>query len=143
LEEHQPTPIMKHTSRTKGRVLVVDDNADLLLTIKSLLDRQGYETFTAPDGAAALKVVLNREVDAVVCDLEMPHLEGNTFYATVERVAPHLAQSFIFMTGMAEDPRFREFFERVGCPVLPKPMESAKLLETLREITNREKDPIP
>lgn len=118
----------------KKRILVVDDNDELAQTYKRLLEGQGYEVLTFPDGSDALKHVLHQSVDAIICDLEMPQLEGDTFYTTIERVEPRLAQRFIFVTGMRDDPHFQPFFDRVRCPVLDKPVESQELLQALEDL---------
>jgi len=128
----------KQSVRQKRRVLVVDDNAVLTVTLKHVLESHGYEARTFPDGADALKHVLHQNVDAVVCDLDMPQLEGDTFYTTIERIEPRLADRFIFVTGMASDPKYKQFFERVGCPVLEKPVESHDLLQALERLLARE-----
>lgn len=129
---NNPNPV-----RLGRRVLVVDDNDELARSYKRLLELRGYEAAIFNDGAAALKHILHEDVDAVICDLGMPRLEGDTFYTTVERVDPRLASRFIFITGMASDPHYRPFFDRVACPVLEKPVESAKLLEVLEQLWTR------
>ena len=118
----------------KRRVLVVDDDAELSLIFQHLLEAQHYEVITAANGALALKQILAQDVDAILCDLRMPELEGDLFYNTVERVKPHLCSRFIFITGAAQDPKYRAFLNQVKSPVLHKPVTSADLLEELRRL---------
>ena len=56
------------------------------------------------DGTQALKLVLNSDVDAILCDLQMPELTGDLFYIEVGRARPHLLKRFIFITGMPTIP---------------------------------------
>jgi CheY-like chemotaxis protein len=126
------------TSPSKKRVMVVDDNSVLAQTVKHLLETNGYEAITFPDGAAALKHVLHQQADAVICDLDMPQLEGDKFYTTIERVEPRLAERFVFVTGVVDDPHFRPFIDRVGCPVLDKPVQAQHLLDALEKVLARE-----
>jgi CheY-like chemotaxis protein len=58
----------------KRHVLVVDDEVELTLAYKQFLEANDYTVTTAPNGVIALKSILNRDVDAVVCDLKMPQL---------------------------------------------------------------------
>ena len=118
----------------KRRVLVVDDNVVLTTTLKRLLESRGYEASIFSDGADALKHMLHQNVDAVICDLEMPQLEGDTLYTTIERIEPRLASRFIFVTGLASDPKYRALFERMGCPVFEKPVEKRDLLQALERL---------
>ena len=124
----------KQAGPKKGRVLIVDDDEVLSLIFQQLLGASGYEVITAANGALALKQILAQDVDAILCDLRMPELEGDLFYGAVERIKPHLCRRFIFITGAADDPKYRAFLSQVKLPVLHKPVSSADLLEELRRL---------
>lgn len=121
----------------RHHVLVVDDNLELAQTFKQLLEENGYTVTLAPNGVLALKTILKSDVDAVVCDLKMPQLEGDMFYITVERVKPSLCQRFVFITGMGADPKFRPFINQVQVPVLFKPVAVHVLLEEIGKAVRR------
>lgn len=112
----------------KRHVLVVEDNLDLAAYYKEVLETQGYDVGLAPDGVEALKHVAAKYTDAVICDLQMPKLEGDLFYAAVERMQPDLARRFVFITGLANDQRFQEFVRGVNAPILHKPVHHLALL---------------
>jgi CheY-like chemotaxis protein len=57
-------------------ILVVDDELLIRFAIGRILKRQGYDVIEAVDGLEALAVVLQRRVDLVITDLEMPKLDG-------------------------------------------------------------------
>lgn len=121
----------------KRHVLIVDDDARLADFFKRLLELHGYDAQVASDGKLALKHVLEQPTDAVLCDLQMPLLEGDLFYATVERVKPSLARRFIFITGLTEDPHFHSFVTTVDAPVLQKPVPMEKLVAVVENIVQR------
>jgi DNA-binding NtrC family response regulator len=112
-------------------VLVVDDNVELARTYQELLQSCGYQASVASNGVQALKMVMHEAVDLIVTDLTMPQLEGDMFFITVERVRPHLADKFIFITGNGGTPKYEAFLKQVTCPVLFKPVKVDKLLETV------------
>ena len=116
----------------KKSILVVDDDLELTLIFQELLEVSGYQVFTASDGILALKQVLYQDVDAILCDLRMPGLEGDLFYGAVERAKPELCRRFIFITGAADDPKYNAFLSQVKVPVLHKPVKAATLLESLQ-----------
>jgi two-component system NtrC family sensor kinase len=116
------------------RVLLVDDDIDLLLTWQELLQAHDYETSTAENGANALKVMKNREVDAILCDLDMPELSGDLLYMEVGRTRPQLLNRFIFITGNTENPTYENFLKSTRAPVLSKPLSLELLLEKLRAV---------
>lgn len=64
------------SAKNKPRILLADDEADLLLFMKETLERQGFEVSTASDGEAALKAIRKNPPDIAVLDLKMPLLDG-------------------------------------------------------------------
>ena len=119
-------------------VLVVDDDIELALTYQALLQVHGYRVSTAADGAQALKLVLNGNVDAILCDLHMPELAGDLFYVEVGRARPHLLKRFIFITGNSDDPIYETFLKNLKAPVLCKPVSIQQLLGKLETVLGSE-----
>jgi two-component system response regulator VicR len=58
------------------KILVVDDEPDIVESVKNRLIREGYDVFTAYDGEEALVRVAENDPDVVVLDLTMPKLNG-------------------------------------------------------------------
>jgi CheY-like chemotaxis protein len=126
---------LNHPITTNSKhVLVVDDDIQLALTYQALLQIHGYRVSTAADGVQALKLVQNSDVDAVLCDLNMPELTGDLFYLEASRARPHLLKRFIFVTGNANDPLYRTFLKDVKAPVLAKPVSLDRLLGELQAV---------
>ena len=115
-------------------ILVVDDDIELALTWQALLQVHDYRASTAANGAQALKLVMNSDVDAILCDLSMPELAGDLFYIEVGRARPQLLRRFIFVTGNAENPLYETFLKSVKAPVLSKPISFDRLLEKLKAV---------
>jgi len=115
-------------------VLVVDDDIQLALTYQALLQMYGYRVSTASDGAQALKLVLTSDVDAILCDLNMPELTGDLFYLEAGRARPHLLKRFVYVTGNASDPLYETFLRDVKAPVLAKPVSFNRLLGELQAV---------
>ncbi len=113
-------------------LLVVDDNSELAQSYLELFQAHGYQVSLASNGVQGLKFILENAVDAVLCDLTMPQLEGDMFHLTVQRVRPQLGDRFVFLTGNSDNPKYENFLKKVTCPVLYKPVAVDKLLETLR-----------
>ena len=121
----QSTPAVMETvngTRLKKHVLIVDDDIPLAWSLKESLESDGYEATIVPDGALALKFVLQHQLDAVVCDLQMAGVEGDLLYATVGRTNPSLARRFIFIIGLDARSQFQKFIDSVELPVLCKPV---------------------
>jgi CheY-like chemotaxis protein len=126
-------------SPVKGKhVLVVDDDIELALMYQALLQLHGYQVSTAANGVEALKLILNGDVAAILCDLSMPELTGDLFFIEVGRARPHLVKRFIFVTGNANDPLYETFLKKVKAPMLTKPVVFDHLLEKLKFVLETE-----
>jgi DNA-binding response OmpR family regulator len=68
---------------TRLRILVVDDDADIRLLVRSLLERAGYDVQEAEDGKAALRTFYESPPALVILDVSMPEMDG---YQTLERL---------------------------------------------------------
>jgi DNA-binding NtrC family response regulator len=88
---------MSETPQT--RILVAEDEANLRLVIQKELQRLGHKVQVAEDGEAALRVLEEGDVDVLLCDINMPHLNGmELLRKTRERANPPEA---IMLTGHA------------------------------------------
>ncbi|MCB0122083.1 MAG: response regulator transcription factor, partial [Caldilineaceae bacterium] len=65
------------------KLLIVDDEADLLAELQPMLTRAGYQVITATDGEAALALVAQEAPDLIILDVLMPKLDGR---ATLRRL---------------------------------------------------------
>ncbi len=58
------------------RILIVDDEPNIVISLEYLLKREGWETAVAADGEAALAAVASTPPDLVILDVMLPHLDG-------------------------------------------------------------------
>jgi DNA-binding response OmpR family regulator len=58
------------------RILIVDDEPNIVISLEYLMKREGYEVATAADGEAALQALADRGADLVILDLMLPKLNG-------------------------------------------------------------------
>jgi two-component system, cell cycle sensor histidine kinase and response regulator CckA len=115
-------------------VLIVDDDLELALTYQELLQAHGYEASTAANGREALRLVMDRHVDAILCDLSMPELAGDLFYREVGLASPELLKRFIFLTANADNPLYETFLKSVSVPVISKPTSLECVLGALASV---------
>lgn len=100
-----PTPPVATETATKvslprRRVLVVEDQAPVLQTVASQLQRLGQQVLTALDGSTALDILRQEKVDLLVTDLSMPTMNGLELARRVRELYPSLP--IILMTGWGE-----------------------------------------
>ncbi len=58
------------------KILIVDDELNMRLVLKVLLNKEGYDVATAADGLEALKILKSGDIEVVVTDMKMPKLDG-------------------------------------------------------------------
>lgn len=66
-----------------NKVLIVDDEADIVNALKIYLSSEGYELYTALSGREALKVIENNDIHLVLLDIMMPGMDGLTLTARI------------------------------------------------------------
>jgi DNA-binding response OmpR family regulator len=107
------------------RVLVVDDDADLVTMVEILLDEAGYRVDTAYDGQQALDRVALEMPDLILLDMKMPGMDGWSFAR--EFHARHDNHAPIIVFTAAEDARQRA--EEIGArSFIGKPFEIDDLI---------------
>ena len=85
------------------RVLCIEDDPGMRLSVRVMLEIEGYEVEEANDGKEGVEQALKVLPDFIVCDIRMPGLDG---FETLEEIRKHEATAhipFVFLTG--EDPR--------------------------------------
>jgi CheY-like chemotaxis protein len=113
-----------------AKILVIDDNPDLVKVIAAVLHHAGHVTVTAVNGREALRVIGDSQIDVVLTDLIMPEMDG------IE-VIMALRQRFIAMSGggrlSATD--LLSVASRLGASqTLSKPVSSPELLAAIRTV---------
>lgn len=120
----------------KLRVLVADDNRDIVLTLSMLLRDEGYEVRGAYNGADALKAARYLEFDAIILDIEMPELSGYAIAQELRR-ASHGRRGpvLIAISGKWNKPSERLLSQAVGFEHhLTKPCDPSEILAILRRL---------
>jgi DNA-binding response OmpR family regulator len=59
-----------------ARILIVDDEPNIVIPLEYLMRREGYDVLTAADGEAALQAVADRPPDLVILDVMLPRMSG-------------------------------------------------------------------
>ena len=111
------------------KLLFVDDEPALRSGMEAFGQLRGFTVLTAADGAAALETARATGVDAVVCDLRMPGMDGYAFHELLRREWPGLAARTVFVTGDVVTSIARGSVSRQ--PVLTKPFAFDRIEEAL------------
>ena len=120
------------------RVLVVEDDYELADLLSEVLTYENYTADLAANGMEALEKLRGADYEAIICDLMMPLMDGETFYNQATKQFPYLADRFLFITSQASRRGgFADFVFRTGNSLLEKPLEMEKLRAALKELLQR------
>ncbi|MBW1724692.1 MAG: response regulator [Deltaproteobacteria bacterium] len=127
-----------------GKMLVVDDEQGIRITLKEFLKEDGYEVHVAENADAAIKLLRQIEFDVVVSDIILPRVTGVDLLKAIREVAPYV--KVIMMTGeptvetAAESLRsgaFDYLFKPISKDVVLKIVRNALNIKTLEEDKRR------
>jgi DNA-binding response OmpR family regulator len=121
------------------RVLVVDDDPEIVDAVGEALQDDGYLVETATDGAAALKRVLEAPPDLIVLDVRMPNLNGWEFCEIVRRQSHTRDVPVLFLTACSEVRDQITAMQVGGSDHLSKPFRLAVLRDKVRSLTHESK----
>jgi DNA-binding NtrC family response regulator len=111
------------------RILVVDDESSLLMTLSANLELAGYEVLEAPDGATALALLEQKPVDLVLSDIRMPGMNGVELFHRIRELHPDMP--VVLMTAFAVEDLVAEAIQDGAFTVLSKPFDIDQLVQML------------
>ena len=114
------------SQRSKGKILLVEDDRDLRTVVRLVLESNGYSIVEAINGQDALQLLTHEDVDAVIADMRMPRLGGDGVTQQI-RAEPHTANlPILLLSGLDLDPS-----ELGADAALQKPFDARELVEVV------------
>ena len=107
-------------STKKGNLLLVDDEKELLERLEMILEDFADEIFTAENGQEGYEVLLKEKIHCVVCDINMPVLNGVELLKKIR--AENINTPFIFYTGHGSSELMLEVVKYGAFDFLNKPL---------------------
>jgi DNA-binding response OmpR family regulator len=110
------------------RILVVDDDENILNLERTILEQKGFEVVVAQGGAEALKLLADHVYDLVLLDVMMPEVDGFTVCRKIKEDARLKDVPVIFLTAKGGGEALAEGFESGAVMYINKPFTANKLL---------------
>lgn len=121
---------------TRGRVLVIDDDADVRALVVGLLERAGYEVNEASDGRDGLRAVFSDRPDLVLLDVTMPGLDG---WGTLERIRELTDVPVLMVTARSDELEKVRGLKAGADDYLTKPFGRQELLARVEALLRRKR----
>lgn len=105
----------------RGKILVVDDDRNVLDVFMQLLDMEGFEAFEAADGMQALEIARKQKPDLIVLDMMMPGMNGLDVLKILKKEFPPIP--VIILSGVQEETKAREAIGLGAYDYMVKPVQ--------------------
>ena len=129
-----------------GKILVVDDDPDILVAVTMILESQGYEVVTARDGIEGLATLKAEHPDLMILDLMMPKMDGFAVCKELQdpRWSKYKDTPILILTSVREEASRRRYELETGLELnvddyLEKPMAPDVLLERVKTLIKKKK----
>ena len=117
------------------RILIVDDDPDILRSFELAIRGDGAETATAGDGQAAINAMATFDPDAVVLDMMLPRQSG---FVVLEKITEDEDPPVVVMVTANKGKRHMEYAESLGVSAyLVKPVSLQRLIDTLTDLLEK------
>ena len=119
------------------RILIIDDDPQILDMLGQVLEREGYDIVKASNGREGIKLYRENPVDLIITDIIMPEKEGIETIFELRKDFPDLKIIAISGGGRIEPEEYLFVAQKLGVQrTFAKPIARAELLKAVRELLN-------
>ncbi|MBW2553919.1 MAG: sigma-54-dependent Fis family transcriptional regulator [Deltaproteobacteria bacterium] len=119
------------------RILIIDDEENMLHMLKTILSKEGYEIVTAGNGIEGLEKIETNLFDTILCDLRMPEMDGLSFLKTVK--VKNIDSTIIMMSAYGTIDLAVEAMKHGAYDYISKPFKPDEIILNLRKAEERER----
>ncbi|MFA6216625.1 MAG: response regulator [Candidatus Omnitrophota bacterium] len=119
----------------KSKILIVDDEPDVIFFVKKQLEAHGYEVSAASDGAAGLQKAFEEAPDLILLDVVMPHRDGFSVLHELQSAEKTKHIPVIMLTAKAESTAVFQGQELGAADYIIKPFDVQVLLKFIKKYT--------
>lgn len=127
--------VFTETLNSSSRLLVVDDDKDILFILKYLLEKRGYIVDSAVSGTNALPFLAENKYDLVISDIVMPHLNGKQLLTVCQNKFENTP--VIFLTGQPDFNDAVDLIKQGAADYICKPFAKDELLKKIEQVIKK------
>src|SRR5882672_397324 len=116
------------------RILVVDDEAEIVELLRDVLVAEGYVVDAAGDAAASLQLIRENIYDVALLDFNLPDMNGVMLHHQIRQMDTELAASTIFMSGFLQSDDNLGYYIAQSGGFLAKPFDIGDVLRQVRSV---------
>jgi len=122
-------------SDNKLKILIIDDEDSLRLSLASILELEGYEVKTAEDGFKAIELAKQESFNIIFSDIRMPGMSGTDTFKEIKKIRPDVVG--VMMTAYAMNDLIVDALNSGAFACISKPFEIDAILSTIKDILAR------
>jgi len=131
------TPV---ASTAGKKVLIVDDTEEIRIIISESLNLFGFVTLTAGDGTAGVEMARKHSPDLIICDINMPNMDGYATLTALREEETTATIPFIFLSGASDKINMRRGMELGADDYLTKPFTHKELMAAVNARLEKKAD---
>lgn len=117
-----------------AKILLVDDEPNILLSLDFLMRKNGYKVFMARNGQEALQSLEENRPDLVILDIMMPDVDGYQICTTIKTTNKYKGTKVIFLSAKSKESDVAKGLEMGADAYITKPFVNKNLLEKVKEL---------
>ena len=114
------------------KIMVVDDDPGMRLTLEGILEDEGLDVVGAEDGYRAIELAKQSHFDLIFMDIKMPGINGVDAYKEVKRVSQ--SSMVVMLTGFAVEELIKEALDEGAYAVIYKPFEMGQIIDIVNKV---------
>ena len=116
------------------RILVVDDEPEIIELLRDILVGHGYEVDSAALASDALDLVRASIYDAAIVDFNLPDMDGVMLHRQIRQMDEELADATLFTSGLVQSDKNLGYYSAHGRGFLSKPFDFVEVLDALQQL---------
>ncbi len=116
------------------KILVVDDEPNILMSLEFLMKKSGFEVFIARNGHEALNIIRKEKPGIVILDIMMPDLDGYAICSYIRQESPIPEAKVVFLSAKSKTADIEKGYGAGADRYITKPFSTRKLIEEVKEL---------
>jgi two-component system, sensor histidine kinase and response regulator len=114
-----------------SKILVIEDQPDIRMTLLDILEAENFETRSAENGAQGIQLAKQNHFDLIICDVMMPDVDGHEVLQALRQTSGTTTVPFVFLTAKATMDDMRQGMNLGADDYLTKPFTRDSLMQTI------------
>lgn len=117
-----------------NKILIAEDDPNILISLDFLMRKKGFEVFVARDGREAWEMAQQEKPDVLILDVMMPHLNGYEVCKNVKSDSTTSDAKVIFLSAKSREEDIQEGYDSGASAYITKPFSTKEIVAKVKEL---------